>query len=103
MTDNVGDEVRGGEEPSDENDWSFFLILMPLPFLTDKYPLPASLVTLISSGMMLTKIKIQSKSFFNIFRFSYSQFLFSSAINFLTICLNQLASVSVVCSVWIIS
>lgn len=43
MTDNVGDDARGGDELlRDEKDCSFFLIFAPFefPFLSARYPLP---------------------------------------------------------------
>lgn len=53
ITEYVGEDVLGGDEPSEENELSFFLSLTdPLfwPFLTDKYPLDTDVLT--SSGIL---------------------------------------------------
>jgi hypothetical protein len=43
----IGDDVRGGDEPKDENDWSFMRNLtLPLPLATATDPF-----VLTSSGM----------------------------------------------------
>lgn len=90
MTENVGEDVRGGDELRDENDWSFFLSLtalpFPLAFLTDRKPLPV-LKVLTSSGIFadLHLFDFHKKKFNSTFWYQlssdYNFFLFYSLVS----------------------